>query len=110
MTTPNQSTHTPYQGPYGSFWSAATVANPHTYSQDFNEGAITGDFADLVGNNTLASLLDETSYCLAAIAAFDIDPTENLYVVGDTFLKNWYSIYSYDAADGNPAVSFAKSV
>lgn len=26
------------------------------------------------------------------------------WIVGDSFLKNWYSIYSYDAADGKPAV------
>lgn len=78
--------------------------------RDLNLGQLTPDFGTIVGNNTLSSLLNEASYCLAAIAAFDIEPAENLYVVGDTFLKNWYSIYSYNAANGSPAVSFAKSV
>ncbi|KAK5123298.1 hypothetical protein LTR85_002728 [Meristemomyces frigidus] len=78
--------------------------------RDFNLGQLTPDFGTLVGNATLASVLKKTAYCVAAIAAFDIQPAENLYVVGDTFLKNWYSIYSYNAANGSPAVSFAKSV
>nr|POF02597.1 aspartic protease [Quercus suber] len=75
-------------------------------AKDLNFGSLTGDFADIVGNNTLATILDSASYCLAGIAGFDIDPSQNLYVVGDAFLKNWYSIYSYDG----PSVSFAKAV
>ncbi|KAJ6787264.1 hypothetical protein PWT90_05857 [Aphanocladium album] len=31
-------------------------------------------------------------------------------LVGDSFLKSWYSIFSYDAADGKPAVILAKAV
>ncbi|CEJ92067.1 hypothetical protein VHEMI07745 [[Torrubiella] hemipterigena] len=31
-------------------------------------------------------------------------------LVGDSFLKSWYSIYSYDAAGGKPAVLLAKAV
>nr|POF15450.1 aspartic protease [Quercus suber] len=75
-------------------------------AKDLSFGTLTGDFADIVGNNTLATVLDSASYCLAGIAGFDIDPTQNLYVVGDVFLKNWYSIYSYNG----PSVSFAKAV
>ncbi|KAI7304086.1 hypothetical protein KC315_g15329 [Hortaea werneckii] len=79
-------------------------------SKDFNFGRLTPDFAEFLGNNTLSGLLNSASYCLASIAAFDIQPQENLYVVGDAFLKNWYSIYSYDGANGKPSVSFAKAV
>ncbi|KAF2765687.1 acid protease [Teratosphaeria nubilosa] len=73
--------------------------------EDFNFGQLTPDLGSILGNNTLSSVLDEAAYCLASVAGFDIDPTENLYVVGDVFLKNWYSIFSYDG----PSVSFAKS-
>ena len=31
-------------------------------------------------------------------------------VQGDTFLKNWYSIFNYVNAGGKPSVSFAKSI
>lgn len=31
-------------------------------------------------------------------------------ITGDSFLKSWYSIYSYDANNGSPAVLLAKSV
>lgn len=31
------------------------------------------------------------------------------FIVGDTFLKSWYSIYSYDADNGKPAVLLAKA-
>ncbi|KAI6959199.1 hypothetical protein KC329_g17437, partial [Hortaea werneckii] len=79
-------------------------------SKDFNFGRLTPDFSEFLGNNTLSDLLNSASYCLASIAAFDIRPQENLYVVGDAFLKNWYSIYSYDGANGRPSVSFAKAV
>jgi cathepsin D len=80
---------------------------------DFNFGQLTPSFADLIGNGTLATLLDNLTMspkCLAAIAAADLDPTQNLYVVGDTFLKAWYSIFNYVNAGGSPSVSFAKAV
>lgn len=53
--------------------------------KDLNLGSVTGDFATLVGNNSLATILDEAEYCLAGIAAFDIDPSQNLYVVVRVF-------------------------
>lgn len=37
--------------------------------QDFSLGSLTGDFASIVGNNTLATVLDSLEYCLAGIAA-----------------------------------------
>lgn len=74
--------------------------------EDLNFGSVTGDFADIVGNNTLATFLDAGEYCIAGVAADDLRPAENFYVVGDVFLKNWYSTYSYDG----PSVSFAKAV
>ncbi|KAK5173239.1 uncharacterized protein LTR77_001920 [Saxophila tyrrhenica] len=75
--------------------------------QDFNIGRLTPDFGEVVGNNTLSAILNRESYCLVAIAGEDLDPGSYLYVVGDTFLKNWYSVYSYDSA---ASVSFAKAV
>ncbi|KAJ6780742.1 hypothetical protein PWT90_10875 [Aphanocladium album] len=38
--------------------------------------------------------------CTGLIAGGPFDT----WITGDSFLKNWYSIYSYDAADGKPAV------
>lgn len=43
--------------------------------------------------------------CLGMIGGGDF-PT---WIVGDSFLKNWYSIYSYDAADGKPGVYLGQS-
>ncbi|KAF2086188.1 acid protease, partial [Saccharata proteae CBS 121410] len=97
---------------------------------DFNLGSLTSDFVTTISSAStgdplgglmspdgglLGGLLggsgsSSTSYCVAALAGFDISPTENLYVVGDTFLKNWYSIYNYNNANGGPSVSFAKAV
>lgn len=82
-------------------------------AHDFNFGLLTEDFAESIGNRQLIDLLKNSSkpYCLSAIVAFDVDLSQNLYVVGDAFLKNWYSIYSYTAGPGGkPAVLFAKSV
>jgi hypothetical protein len=49
--------------------------------EDLNLGSLTGDFGTIVGNNTLATILDTLEYCLAGIAADDLQPAENLYVV-----------------------------
>ena len=80
---------------------------------DLNLGTLTSNFGSLLGNNTLSNLLGTVllnQFCLAGVAGGDIDPTQNLYVVGDTFLKNWYSIYNYVNNNGGPSVSFAKGV
>ena len=75
---------------------------------DLNFGSLTSAFGDLLGLSwLLAPVLNR--FCLAGIAGADVDPTQNLYVVGDVFLKNWYSIYSYNNAKGGPSVSFAKA-
>lgn len=80
--------------------------------QDLNIGTVSSNFGSLLGDGALASLLGGAldQLCLAGIAGADIDPTQNLYVVGDTFLKNWYSIYNYNNANGQPSVSFAKAI
>lgn len=80
---------------------------------DFNYGQLTNGFAKLIGNSKLLNYILNLLFppvCLGAIVAADLDPSQNLYVVGDAFLKNWYSIYNYVDAGGNPSVSFAKSV
>lgn len=80
---------------------------------DFNYGQLTQEFAESIGSTTLMALLKKNprAYCLSAISTADLDVNQNLYIIGDTFLKSWYSIYSYTAAaGGKPAVLFAKSV
>lgn len=81
--------------------------------RDFNYGRLTDEFAEAIGSQKLLNFLDQATepYCLSAIAVSDIDLNQNLYIVGDAFLKNWYSIFSYTAGPrGRPAVLFAKSV
>lgn len=76
-------------------------------NKDLSLGSLTASFAELIGSNPLSTLLDDVmggGLCAGAIAGADLDPTQNLYVVGDTFLKNWYSIYNYNGAG---SVSFA---
>lgn len=55
---------------------------------DFNFGTLTDDLGIDLGISELADLLSGL-YCIGGIAGVDLDFTENLYVVGDTFLKNW---------------------
>ncbi|KXT11479.1 hypothetical protein AC579_2420 [Pseudocercospora musae] len=59
---------------------------------DFNFGTVTEDIALNLGID-LSEVTNQL--CIAGIAGADLDPTEELYVVGDTFLKNWYSTYQY---------------
>lgn len=79
---------------------------------DFNFGALTSSFASMIGSNAVTNALDSavSPLCVAGIAGGDIDPVDNLYVVGDVFIKNWYSIFNYVNAGGKPSVSFAKAV
>ena len=48
--------------------------------------------------------------CVAALVGTDGTPGENLFVVGDAFLKNWYTTFSYGSGGGRPSVSFAEAV
>lgn len=94
---------------------------------DFNFGLLTSSFARLLGNETLAVRLEtevaarmgkgkrqadggDGENCVAAIVGTDVAPGENLYVVGDAFLKNWYTTFNYVNADGGPSVSLAEAV
>lgn len=95
---------------------------------DFNFGKLNSDFVNVIRTITSSSLSEGAGdvlavleefleeilqpHCIASLAAADIEPTENLYVIGDTFLKSWYSIYSYVDNEGadNPYVGFAKAV
>lgn len=43
--------------------------------------------------------------CVGAIIGQDVLPGSDLWIVGDTFLKSWYSIYDYD----QKRVGFAQS-
>ncbi|CAD6572751.1 MAG: hypothetical protein ASARMPREDX12_005429 [Alectoria sarmentosa] len=87
---------------------------------DFNVGLLTSEFARLLGNESLAVGLEaeeegdgvENKYenCVAAVVGTDVSPQENLYVVGDAFLKNWYTTFNYVNAGGGPSVGFAQAV
>ncbi|KAF2085862.1 acid protease [Saccharata proteae CBS 121410] len=74
-------------------------------SEDMNLGQITPSFGDLVGASIKST--DAKGYCLAGIIGADLLSTGSYYILGDTFLKNVYSIFSYSADDGSPAVLFA---
>ncbi|ETS75160.1 hypothetical protein PFICI_13644 [Pestalotiopsis fici W106-1] len=49
-------------------------------------------------------------YCIAGFSGGDLTGIDDLYIVGDTFIKNWYSVFSYSAASGAPAVLFAPNI
>ena len=104
--------------------------------RDFNFGVLTPEFARLVGDEGLAERLVEQEgkmmkrwgnrseglvegraaeagqNCVAALVGTDVTPAGNLFVVGDAFLKNWYTVFNYrDAGVGGKAsVSFAQAV
>lgn len=71
-----------------------------------------------LGNKTLAAeirtKIDMADYCIAGLEGMEfltrVSEDDNFYVVGDTFLKNWYTVMSYSANDGSPAVLFAPSI
>ena len=48
--------------------------------------------------------------CVAALVGTDGTPGQNLFVIGDAFLKNWYTTFSYGSGGGRPSVSFAEAV
>lgn len=79
---------------------------------DFNLGSLTSGFADIIGAESLLSALANPlagGLCASSIIGADITPVNgasNFYVIGDTFLKNWYSVFSYTG----PTVSLAAAV
>lgn len=86
---------------------------------DFNIGAIESEDIEMLalGNQTLvnemaaANVTSElANFCIAGLAGADLTDIENLYVVGDTFIKNWYTVFSYDGSDGEPAVLLGTSI
>lgn len=84
---------------------------------DFSIGAISEEDIEMLalGDSAVveeiqSAQLDLSNYCIAGLAGGDISESQNLYVVGDTFIKNWYTVMSYTANDGAPAVLFAPSI
>lgn len=71
-----------------------------------------------MGNESLAAEIrakmeDVTDYCVAGLKGLDsslISETNDFYVIGAAFLKNWYTVMSYSANNGSPAVLFAPSI
>lgn len=85
---------------------------------DFKLGSLgLGDIDNLaLGDAELAAEIrakiapEAGGYCIAGFSGGDLTGIDNLYIVGDTFIKNWYSVFSYSAANGQPAVLFAPNV
>lgn len=83
---------------------------------DFNIGPLEEEDIDMLvlGDKSLAAevsaKLSLEDFCIAGFMGGDISTTENLYVVGDTFIKNWYTVMSYSASDGSPAVLLAPNI
>jgi hypothetical protein len=68
---------------------------------DFNFGTVSS------GLGILGFLF--TGQCLGGVAGADLISGQNLWIVGDTFLKNWYSTYKY-VSPTSASVDFAKAV
>jgi cathepsin D len=85
---------------------------------DFKLGSLNlKDVNDLVlGNATLAAEVKAQmsslagGYCIAGFSGGDLTGLDDFYIVGDTFIKNWYSVFSFSASGGSPAVLFAPNV
>jgi hypothetical protein len=86
---------------------------------DFNWGRITAVWAEIFAEvvaeddpDLAAEIRARTAaadYCMAGLSGTDVDDFD-MFVVGDTFLKNWYSVFSYSANHDKPAVLFAPSI
>ncbi|KAK7735091.1 hypothetical protein SLS63_004077 [Diaporthe eres] len=87
---------------------------------DFNIGKVAPEDVDniVMGNESLAAEIrtkmeNVTDYCVAGLKGLHIDSvseSNNFYVIGAAFLKNWYTVMSYSANNGSPAVLFAPSI
>jgi hypothetical protein len=92
---------------YGSSASVAIPSLLKRANEPLTDQNVDGQDELYYGSGTVGANTALGGTCLAAIAGADLSPTENLYVVGDSFLKNWYSIYSFNNYNGQPSVSFA---
>ncbi|KAI1849147.1 hypothetical protein JX265_012780 [Neoarthrinium moseri] len=83
---------------------------------DFKLGSLSAADVDnlALGDRALAAQIREqmarAGLCIAGFAGGDLTGIDDLYIVGDTFIKNWYSVFSYSAANGKPAVLFAPNI
>ncbi|KAF2468128.1 acid protease [Lindgomyces ingoldianus] len=90
-------------------------------SKDMTIGTIDISFATLLNHAPLISRVKAAEanpsavLCLSSILQADVGvtmnpPVANFNIIGDSFLKNWYSCFSYNGASGQPGVLFAKSI
>ena len=101
----------------GGSVASATPPLPVDF-RDFNLGTVAKAAASSQGttcdlNTQAISLAAQGEMCLASIMGsaegFDPSQGESLYVLGDAWLKGWYSIYQYDG-NGKPySVTFGKT-
>ncbi|KAI0124788.1 aspartyl protease [Xylariales sp. AK1849] len=83
---------------------------------DFKLGSLSALDVDnlALGNETTAAQIRShialADICIAGVIGGDLTGVDDLYIVGDTFIKNWYSVFSYSANNGEPAVLFAPNI
>ena len=78
---------------------------------DFNLGPLVSDLGVSMADDPLTQLIDQildgllgggsepgipADYCISSVIGADLIPGQEFYIVGDSFLKNWYSVYHYD--------------
>lgn len=49
------------------------------------------------------------NYCISSVIGADLIPGQEFYIIGDSFLKSWYSVYHYDSPS-SAYVGLAKAV
>jgi hypothetical protein len=91
------------------------------HPKDLSAGTVEIEFANLINHAPLTAKVKAAqadpsqTLCLSSVLQADIGstmdpPVANFNIVGDSFLKNWYSCYSYDGVNAGAGVLFAKSV
>lgn len=80
---------------------------------DFNLGTIDVAIPEILlatGQLEAAAQVNITDYCVASVLGADIQSIVNqktLYILGDVFMKNYYSIFNFIGNRGKPAVLLA---
>lgn len=91
---------------YYQYPCTSTTPVAFTFAGSTNQYTINPKDFNL-GRQSMAS-----TNCIGAIIGMDVQDAngQNFAIVGDTFIKSWYSVFSYNAINGKPAVGFAKNV
>lgn len=91
---------------------------------DFNLGPLTTGLGVSMASEPLTQIIQQildgllggllggglpADYCISSVIGADLNPGTEFYIVGDAFLKNWYSVYHYDSPS-SAYVGLAKAV